>query len=437
MPLLHSLAESLAERALRGRLAALRHGALDLVDGSRRTRFGDPSTDAPELVVRDRRFYPSLAFRGSVGGGEAYAAGYWESDDLAGIVRLFARNEQALAGLEGGWALLAQPARRLLHVLRRNTRAGSRRNIGAHYDLGNDFFAAFLDETLTYSCGLFEQPGASLAQASTAKYERLCRLLELQRGEHVLEIGTGWGGFALHAAAHHGCRVTTTTISRQQALLAARRFADAGLADRITLLTRDYRDLTGEYDKLVSIEMVEAVGHEYLRDFFALCAARLAPHGRMALQAITIEDRRYESARREVDFIKRHIFPGCTIPSLASLATAARDTDLRLLAAQDLGSHYAETLRRWRENLREQWTALRGRGYDERLLRLWEFYFAYCEGGFDAGALGLLQLAYARPAAVVAAADARRAGRRPAHAAQAAQAAHAPTGDPARGEAAA
>lgn len=403
---------SLTERSLRRRLRHLSRGNLILREGSSREGFGDPRVPAAQVVelqVLDRRFYPAVALGGNVGAGEAYAEGWWSCADPAALVRLFLRNREALEGLEGGWARLAAPARRLAAALRRNTRSGSRRNISAHYDLSNEFFALILDETLTYSCGVFEHPQTTLREASLAKYERIARLADLQPGEHVLEIGTGWGGFALHAATRHGCRVTTTTISRQQHALASRRVAEAGLGGRITVLDTDYRDLSGQYDKVVSIEMIEAVGHEYLPGFFEACAARLAPHGRLALQAITIEDRRYDSARREVDFIKRHIFPGSTIPSVSALCHAARGTDLRLVAAQDIGRHYVETLRCWRANLRRNWQRLNALGFDDRLLRCWEFYFCYCEGGFAEGALSDVQLGFAKPAAVASAAlSARR-----------------------------
>ncbi len=398
MPLL----QSLAERALRRRLAALRAGNLVLRDGAAETRFGEGTADAVVVEVRDRRFYPAVVLGGSVGVGESYAEGWWTCPDPAALVRLFLRNRDALEGLEAGWAWPARAARGLAHLLRRNTRSGSRRNIGAHYDLSNEFFAAFLDDTLTYSCGFFERPDASLREASLAKYERICRLADLSSGHHVLEIGTGWGGFAVYAARRYGCRVTTTTISREQFALATRRVAEAGLADRVTVLDRDYRDLTGRYDRLVSIEMVEAVGPEYLGVFFERCAALLVPEGRMALQAITVRDDRYEAARREADFIKRHIFPGGTIFSLTALCQGASRTDLRLLHAEDIGPHYAETLRRWRANLRASWARLVARGFDERLLQLWEFYFCYCEGGFSEGYLGEVQLAFARPGAMAA-----------------------------------
>ncbi len=400
-------AERFAERAVLGRLAQLREGALLVREGAQCTRLGSATSgsgDAIELRVLDARFWRALAFGGHVGAGEAYAAGWWECDELAALVRLFVRNREALDALERGPARWSGALRRAFALLRPNTRAGSRRHIRAHYDLGNDFFAALLDETMTYSCGWFEHPGASLREAAEAKYERLCALADLRPGQHVLEIGTGWGGFALHAARHHGCRVTTTTISREQHRYARARFAQAGLDQRITLLERDYRELEGRFDRIVSIEMIEAIGHAQLPLFFERCAQLLAPDGRMALQTVTIEDRHYERARREVDFIRAHVFPGSVIPSLTALSRAASRTDLRIVHAEDIGLHYAETLRRWRANLRSQWQPLLRAGYGEALLRTWEFYFAYCEGGFDAGALGDLQLGYARSATLASAA---------------------------------
>ena len=387
---------TLARRALTARLAELRHGRLILREGATVSSWGDPLATPIEMVVLDPRFYSAAAFGGAVGAGEAYADGWWTTDDLTGIVRLLLRNRDALDGLETGWARLVQPARRLLHAINRNTRRGARRNIGAHYDLGNAFFELILDDTLTYSCALFERPGASLRDASVAKYERMAALLDLQPHDHVVEIGTGWGGFAIHAASRHGCRVTTTTISEEQYQLATRRVAEAGLAGRVTVVRQDYRDLRGRYDKLVSIEMIEAVGHEHFETFFARCAALLAPHGRAAIQAITIDDARYEAARREVDFINRHIFPGSCLPSRSVLRAAAAAAGLDLVQADEIGPHYAETLRRWRENMQANRDRIAALGMGERFQRLWEFYFCYCEGGFLERAIGTAQLVFAR-----------------------------------------
>ena len=391
---------SLARRALADRLGRLRHGRLTLREGGTATSWGDPAAEAVVIDVRDPRFHSAVALGGAVGAGEAYAEGWWSTDDLTGLVRLLLRERDVLEGLETGAARLVQPVRRLLHALNRNSRRGARRNILAHYEIGNEFFGLFLDDTLTYSCALFERPGASLRDASIAKYERIAGLLELHASDHLVEIGTGWGGFAIHAASTRGCRVTTTTISDEQFRLATARVAAAGLAGRGEVLRRDYRDLTGTYDKLASIEMIEAVGHEHYGGFFAKCAELLAPHGRAAIQAITIDDARYEGARREVDFIKRYIFPGSCIPSRAILRAAAAPTDLALVQADEMGHHYAETLRRWRMNLEAQRSRALALGFDERFLRLWEFYFCYCEGGFLEHAIGTAQMAFAKPAAV-------------------------------------
>jgi cyclopropane-fatty-acyl-phospholipid synthase len=282
--------------------------------------------------------------------------------------------------------------------MNRNNRTGSRRNIAAHYDLGNEFFRLMLDETLMYSSAVFERPDMTLAEAQRARLDRICRKLALGPRDHVLEIGTGWGGFALHAATHYGCRVTTTTISREQYALAQERIAQAGLSDRVTVLLEDYRDLRGEYDKLVSIEMIEAVGHEYYETFFTRCSALLKPDGLMLLQAITIADQRYEAARKSVDFIQRYIFPGSCIPSVSVMAQAvARATDMRLMHLEDIGPHYATTLRHWRERLYANADALRQLDLPEEFLHMWEFYLCYCEGGFAERALGDVQLLLAKP----------------------------------------
>jgi len=366
--------------------------------------FGESLTDVPdaEIHVRDSRFWKAVAHRGSVGAGEAYARSWWTSDDPVAVVRMFVRNQEALSGIEGGLARLSRPLLAVYHALRRNTERGSRENISAHYDLSNEFFQLFLDETMTYSCGIFEEETSTLRDASIAKIDRLCRKLELRPDDHLLEIGTGWGAFALHAAREYGCRVTTTTISREQHDLAARRFAESGVGDRITLLMEDYRNLTGQYDKLVSIEMIEAVGAEFYEDFFSRCSELLKPTGTMALQAITIADQYYEQARRSVDFIQRHIFPGSCIPSVTALCSAmTRSGKLRLTDLEDIGPHYVRTLAHWRRNLLERWSDALALGYSDEFLRLFEFYFVYCEGGFAERHIGdvhmMLQREGARP----------------------------------------
>ncbi len=381
-----------ARRLVFARLEALSQGSLVLREGAETIRFGG-SGPAVEVQVRDPAFYAELAFGGSVGAGESYMLGHWSTSDLTAVMQLLLRNRSAMDAMEGGIARLAAPLRVAAHWLHRNSRAGSRRNISAHYDIGNDFYRLFLDETMMYSCALFEREDMTLAEAQTAKLDAICRKLALGPQDHVLEIGTGWGGFALHAASRYGCRVTTTTISPSQHALAAERVGAAGLEDRVTLLQQDYRDLGGAYDKLVSIEMIEAVGHQYYGEFFRRCDALLKPGGRALIQAITIADQHYQRARDEVDFIKRYIFPGCCIPSVTALAQAMTGSGtLRIENLEDIGPHYATTLRLWRENLFANLDRVRALGLPANFIRMWEFYLAYCEAGFAERALGNVQL---------------------------------------------
>lgn len=381
-----------ARRLVFARLEALSQGSLVLREGAETIRFGG-SGPTVEVQVRDPAFYAELAFGGSVGAGESYMLGHWSTSDLTAVMQLLLRNRSAMDAMEGGIARLAAPLRVAAHWLHRNSRAGSRRNISAHYDIGNDFYRLFLDETMMYSCALFEREDMTLAEAQTAKLDAICRKLALGPQDHVLEIGTGWGGFALHAASRYGCRVTTTTISPSQHALAAERVRAAGLEDRVTLLQQDYRDLGGAYDKLVSIEMIEAVGHQYYGEFFRRCDALLKPGGRALIQAITIADQHYQRARDEVDFIKRYIFPGCCIPSVTALAQAMTGSStLRIENLEDIGPHYATTLRLWRENLFANLDRVRALGLPANFIRMWEFYLAYCEAGFAERALGNVQL---------------------------------------------
>lgn len=388
-----------ARRLVHGRLRRLRVGRLRLVETGRIETFGGPSRDGLEagVHVMSPRFYGRVAFRGALGAAESYVLGEWDAEDLASVVRVLVRNREALVGLEGSWGRLAGWIDRAFHRRRANTRDGSRRNIGAHYDLGDDFFATFLDPTMMYSSAVFPRPNASLEEASTYKIDRLCRALRLGPEDHLLEIGTGWGGLAVHAADRYGCRVTTTTISAKQHAFATERVAQAGLGDRVTVLARDYRDLEGTFDKLVSVEMIEAVGEIYLDGFFEVCAARLAPGGLMALQAITIADRHFARARRNVDFIQRYIFPGSFIPSLGALAAASARTDLDLVRLDDIGAHYAETLRRWALRFEDRRAEVRAQGFSERFVRLWRYYLAYCEGGFRERSISDVQAIYAKP----------------------------------------
>lgn len=393
--------DGIARRVLLQRLQQLRDGELILHDGRDEFRFGQVTARCPlqiSIQVRDPRFYSDIAFGGSIGAGEAYMADYWQTNDLTGLVRLLLCNRHVLDGMEGGLAALTVPLQKVLHWFNRNTRDGSRRNIAAHYDLGNPFFQCMLDDTMMYSCAIFARPEMSLYDAQIYRLDQICRKLDLQPEDHLLEIGTGWGGLAIHAARHYGCRVTTTTISREQYELAKTRVEDAGLTDRITLLLEDYRNLRGHYDKLVSIEMIEAVGHQYYDEYFARCSKLLKPNGLMLLQAITIADQRYEAAKNSVDFIQRYIFPGSCIPSVTALINSiTRRSDLRLFDLEDIGPHYATTLQRWRENVLQQGEQLHALGYRREFLRMWEFYLCYCEGGFLERAIGDVHMLLAKP----------------------------------------
>ena len=393
--------DRMARRATLGRLAELREGELTLVEADSRAMFGTPCDAFPihvTLNVHDVRFYSALAFRGSLGAGETYMAGLWSCDDLPGLVRLLIRNRGVLERFESGLARLATPLLRCFGWLRRNTRAGSRRNIAEHYDLGNEFYELFLDETMTYSCAVFESSKMKLREAQIAKYDRLCRKLQLAPADHVLEIGTGWGGFALHAASTYGCRVTTTTISREQHDYAKARIDRAGLSDRVELLMDDYRDLSGMYDKLVSIEMVEAVGARFLETFLRACSDRLKPDGAMALQAITIAEQEYAQHTKTVDFIKRYIFPGSCLVSVEALCRAAtRATDLKPVHLEDITPHYAQTLGLWCDRFLARLDDVRAMGFPDEFIRMWEYYLRYCQGAFAERYIGDIQMVFHKP----------------------------------------
>ncbi|MEP6940251.1 MAG: cyclopropane-fatty-acyl-phospholipid synthase family protein [Rudaea sp.] len=395
--------DGLLRRRLIDSMRDLRESELTIEDAEGSVSLGTPADSAAatlraRLRVHDPAFYRAAALNGSVGAGEAYMDGQWDCDDLVALVRMLVRNRDHLDAMERGLARIGSIAMRALHALARNTRAGSRRNIAAHYDLGNDLFKLFLDENLMYSSALFADEHDTLEVAATRKLERICRKLALGPNDHVVEIGTGWGGFALHAAQHFGCRVTTTTISAEQHALASERVARAGLNDRVEVLLEDYRDLRGSYDKLVSIEMIEAIGHQYLDTYFRKVGSLLQVDGAALIQAITIEDHRYEQALGAVDFIKRHVFPGSFIPSVsAMLGAAAASGDLRLFNLEDIGPSYALTLKAWRERFLARRDEVRALGYPERFVRLWEFYFAYCEGGFRERSVGCAQMLFTRP----------------------------------------
>jgi cyclopropane-fatty-acyl-phospholipid synthase len=393
--------DRISRRLVLNKLQTLQHGGINLVEDGKPSAFGGLTRVCSlegTVRVHHPRFYSRVALGGTLGAAEAYMEGLWSSRDLTAVIRILLLNEPVFRTMETGWARLTAPLNRAYHFLRRNTPAGSRANILAHYDLGNDFYRLFLDETLTYSAGIFETEGSSLAEASIAKYRRICEKLQLTADDHVVEIGTGWGGFAIYAAQYYGCRVTTTTISKAQYELAAERIREADLSDRITLLSEDYRNLTGRYDKLVSIEMIEAVGHQYLDTFFETCSRLLREDGMMAIQAITMRDQAFEDHKRTVDFIKRYIFPGSCIPSITAMtASLTRATDLRLFHLEDITPHYARTLREWRERFFRNINAVRKMGFPETFIRMWDYYLSYCEAGFAERYIGNVQMVLTKP----------------------------------------
>jgi len=376
----------------------VRHGTLEFTDpdGTWRAGQGQPVV---QVQVHDRRAYAAFMLRGSEGLGESYMAGWWDASDLTTVVRLILRN---LAGPIDVLDRVGQAASGPLDLVERlwpPSPASDRRNVQAHYDLTGDVFAVMLDETMSYSCAVFEDPAMDLAAAQRAKLDRLCTKLDLGPDDHLVEIGTGWGGLALHAASRYGCRVTTTTISDAQRQVALERVGRAGLGDRVEVLDVDYRELTGTYDKLVSVEMIEAVDWRRHDAFFATCGRLLKPDGLMALQAITIADRSYERAKRHDDFIRRLIFPGGCLPSVSALCrSATRSSELRLVDLEDIGRHYATTLARWRVNFEAGWETVAAAGFDPSFRRLWNLYLSYCEGAFLERHISDVQAVFAGPA---------------------------------------
>ena len=391
----------LARRFMLRVLSHIKVGSLTIHDGDDTHHFGTPGIEGEpqaEIVVHNRAAFGKVLTGGTIASGEAYIDGDWSTTDLTQVTRLFSANMDSMESMQSSQHWYTRVALKLAHAMNRNTHEGSKRNISAHYDLGNDFFRLFLDPTMMYSAAVYHRPDATLEKAAVDKLDEICRQLELKPTDHLLEIGTGWGGMAIHAATHYGCKVTTTTISREQYDYACSKVEELGLSDRITLLLEDYRALEGRFDKLVSIEMIEAVGHNFYSSYFQCCSRLLKPEGKMVIQAITIPDSRYEQARRSVDYIKRYIFPGGCLPSLEVIARhIARDTDLQMVHLRDITLDYATTLEEWRRRFIDKLDAVRAMGFDERFIRLWEFYLCYCEGGFRERIIGTAQIAFAKP----------------------------------------
>jgi len=390
-----------ARKVVTGLFSAITWGRIKVVENAEVTLFGKSETDdQPEvtLEILHPRFHSATVFGGSVGLAEAYISGLWKCSNLTELMRILIRNLSVLERVEYGPAWMSLCLRKFFHLLHRNTKLGSRRNILAHYDLGNEFYSLFLDKTMTYSCGIFESELTSLEEASLAKYDRICRKLQLGPQDHVVEIGSGWGGFAAFAAENFGCHVTTTTISDNQYEYAINMISRKGLSRKVKILKKDYRDISGRFDKLVSIEMIEAVGHQFMEIFFKTCSNLLKPNGAMALQAITIKDQRYRQHVREVDFIKRYIFPGSCLTAVTSICDViTRSTDLRLIHMEDITPHYARTLRCWRERFFDRIDDVKRMGFPENFVRMWEYYLCYCEGAFWERYIGDVQMIFSKP----------------------------------------
>lgn len=387
-----------ARRQVTSRLAGLKRGQIRLEDGAGTQVLGIDGDLLARIRVNSNRFYRAAVLGGTLSIADSFLQGEWDCDDLTSLFRIFVRNLDRADQMDAGLAKMVGLGHRLYHWWRSNSRNGSRRNISAHYDLGNDFFRLWLDDTMAYSSGIFLHPSSTLKEASEEKHDRACRKLALQPSDHLLEIGTGWGGFAIHAAAHYGCRVTTTTISAEQARVARQRIEAAGLSDRITLLQQDYRDLAGQFDKLVSIEMIEAVGYRYFDSYFRKIGNLLRPDGTALIQGIVMPERRYEHYLSGVDFIQKYVFPGGCLPSVAAmLESAGRSSDLRFVHAEDFAPHYAQTLRCWHEAFHEQLDEVRIQGYPEQFIRLWTYYLCYCEAVFEERHVGVVQIQFDKP----------------------------------------
>ncbi|WP_223787605.1 SAM-dependent methyltransferase [Marinicella meishanensis] len=379
-------------------LDRIQQACLTISDQQGSVEYGDPNADLrAELRLYNDRFYNEVAFQGSIGAAESYIAGDWDCDDLTALIRIFVRNRDLLDDLEGGSARFKNALLKVGHFFNKNTLKGSKKNIAGHYDLGNDLFKEFLDSRMMYSSAIYQTPTDTLEEASERKLKTICEKLDLQADDHVIEIGTGWGGFAIYAAENYGCRITTTTISEEQHDYAQALIREKGLESQITLLKQDYRLLTGTYDKLVSIEMIEAVGHHYLPTYLRKCDELLKPEGMALIQAITIEDHRYEMALKSVDFIKKYIFPGSFIPSVGAIAAAnANSTTMKLVNLEDFGESYAHTLRDWHAKFNDNIEAIERAGYGLDFQRMWRFYFCYCEGGFIERAISDVHLLFAK-----------------------------------------
>ena len=381
------------------KLKGLRVGRLVIVDGPNRFIFGNQQSELQATItVTSQEFYVFLGSGGTLGAAESFTAGYWFSDNLVSLIQIIIKNKKTMENLESGLARLANPFNKIIHKRRQNSIKGSKKNILAHYDLSNDFYQLWLDSTMTYSCGVFLNDDSSMKEASIEKIDRFCRKLKLTKDDKVLEIGTGWGSFALHAAKNYGCHVTTTTISDNQFSYVSDLIRKENLLSQITLLNSDYRELEGSFDKIISIEMIEAVGPDHVSGFFNKVSSLLRPSGLMALQGITYNDPDFEAYKNSVDFIKKYIFPGGCLVSVSQIKDAIKaKTDLTLVEVEDITQHYARTIKYWRQDFIKALPEIRSLGFSESFIRIWEFYLVYCEAGFLENLIGDFQFVFAKP----------------------------------------
>ena len=388
----------LYKKLVHKQLSQINNASIIIEDGDGIKRFGNSKSLIAKIKVISPSFYKNIIFGGSIGASESFIRGEWKSPNLTKVIQVFARNTEAQDKLESFFIFLLQPFFRVIHRLNQNTIKGSKKNISRHYDLSNDFFKLFLDKKMMYSSAIYKTKKTNLEDAAANKLNVICKKLKLKKSDHLIEIGSGWGGFAIFAAKNYGCKVTTTTISIEQYKFTKNRIREMGLAKQIRVLLKDYRSLRGQYDKLVSIEMIEAVGHQFYDEYFSVISRLLKANGEALIQAITIKDQRYSHAIKSVDFIQKYIFPGSCIPSLTAIQNSlTNSTDLVINDVRDIGRHYAITLAHWRENFIKNKKNIRKLGFDEEFLRMWLFYFAYCEGGFEEKVISDVHLHITKP----------------------------------------
>ena len=396
-----SFLSSIFKKGVMNKFKHLQYGSIKILEGDEVLSFGDlGSNDKVTVTIHSNEFYVFLGSGGVTGVAEAYMAGYWTADNLVLLLQIVLKNKKILLSLDSGFAKLINPINKLIHWSKQNTLKGSKQNILAHYDLSNDFYKLWLDPTMTYSCGYFNNPSVSLEQASVEKIDRICRKLKLNENDHILEIGTGWGSFSLYAAKQYGCTIDTVTISDAQYEYASRKIESSGLDSKINIFNKDYRKIEGQYDKIVSIEMIEAVGHQFIPQYFSKISSLLKEDGLVAVQGITYNDQNFEEYKNSVDFIKKYIFPGSCLISVAQISDVIKEyTDLAIVDMEDITKHYAETLNRWKVNFMKEIPEVKRMGFSEAFIKMWEFYFVFCEAGFLERNIGDVQLVFSKSGA--------------------------------------